>query len=115
MKSPIERAIERHDAFGSDWTFGDIIAAHAPHGVVIIRPDIVLLARPVLVEWSDERTSDPMMVAAESPDCWHIWIVAGDWRRCTEFAPFRLPWVSMHRRGRLIRLPWERAAGMEKR
>lgn len=114
MNSPIARAVAKHEAFQSDWTFGQIIAAHAPLGVVIIRPDIVLLARPICRDWPEADIGNPMCVA-DDPDCWHVWMVAGDWRRCVELAPYPLPWVSMHRRERLIVMSWEDAAARGKR
>jgi hypothetical protein len=110
--SPIERAVQWHEASGCVIPFMELVAAHGRHGVVIATPDLFILARRVDATWSNARRDDPWDVA-EDGNCWHVWLLAGDWRKWERYVPFLLPLVSMHRRGKLRIYRLERFAGME--
>lgn len=98
--TPFDHAFRWHFHHGGDLEFSEIIEAHAQCGVVIITPELFLLGRRVRRDWPEARRLDPW-ATAEDGDCWHVWLAAGDWREWEKFLPFPLPWVSMHRRGRL--------------
>ncbi|WP_367871828.1 hypothetical protein [Luteolibacter sp. Populi] len=100
MASPFERAARAHLSLGSDWSFAEVVEAHAGSGYVLVTPEVFLLGRAVNSDWSDAELCDPHLWSAE-PDCWHVWLLAGDASRAWGLLPYELPWVSFHRRGRL--------------
>ena len=106
--SPIEQAVAWHKEHCADgMTFLDILAAHGRVGYVIATPDLFLLARRGRSYWPEDLRNDPWHVA-ENGDCWHVWLMAGEWTGWEKFLPYPLPWVSMHRRGKLRVYPLER-------
>ena len=100
LPSPFERAARAHLSLGSDWSFAEVVEAHAVSGYVSVTPEVFLLGRAVNSDWSDAELCDPHLWSAE-PDCWHVWLLAGDASRVWGLLPYELPWVSFHRRGRL--------------
>lgn len=106
-KTPYDRAAAWHAKHGGAIEFSDIVEFHAGCGYVIITPEIFLLARQVRSYWSDELMSLPWR-AVEDGDCWHVWLMAGDWQGWERFLPYPLPFVSMHRREKLRVYPLER-------
>ena len=107
--TPFDRAAALHASFRTGWTFAEIIEAHAD-GCAIITPDVFVLARGVRSTWPSDWMSDPLSVAKE-PDCWHVFLLAGDYRSAWRHMPFLLPFVSFHRRGVLRVYPMERLKG----
>jgi hypothetical protein len=100
IRNPFTRAALCHEALGSAWRFAQIVEAHAQSGHVVITPEICLLFRGVRREWSGAELCDPLLYSPE-PDCWHVWLLAGDFRQSLRWMPYPLPWVSFHRRGSL--------------
>ena len=98
--SPFTRAALCHEALGSAWSFGQIVEAHAQAGHVVVTPEICLLFRAVRRDWEERDLCDPLLWSPE-PDCWHVWILAGDYRQALRWMPYPLPYVSCHRHGRL--------------
>ncbi len=90
-------------------TFTEDIEAHFLHGWVISTPELFLMARPVRSDWSDDVVLNPFRLS-DSPDMWHVWLAAGDWRQAFRLAPFPLPWVSIERKHQLKRYEWHRFA-----
>jgi hypothetical protein len=96
-----EEAAAWHAAHGGgEMSFGEVVEAHAQGGYVFITPEFFLLGRRVARDWDEARRCDPWQVDPAG-DCWHVWLAAGDWRGWERFLPYRLPWVSFHRRERL--------------
>jgi hypothetical protein len=96
--SPYNRARHWHMEGGWHWTFAQLIAAHGERGGhVFVTPEVFVMARPVCMSWDEDQICDPQQVATE-PDCWHIWLLAGDASAALRFLPYPLPFVSWHRR-----------------
>jgi hypothetical protein len=95
--TPYDQAREWQNHIGSSWHLAHVIAAHGDcGGQVHITPELFVLARPVRREWPDERICDPQEVATE-PDCWHVWLLAGDIAAALRLLPYPLPFMSWHR------------------
>lgn len=105
--TPFEQAAEWHAASGCGLSFTEVIEAHAQVGFVHITPEIFLLARHGRSYWPDTLRDDPWHVATDG-DCWHVWLMAGDWCQWERFLPYPLPFVSMHRREVLRVWPLDR-------
>lgn len=99
--SPFAQAAECHARLGCGMEFWEVIEAHAQVGYVVMTPELFMLGRRVDRDWGEDERLDPW-VTAETGDCWHVWLLAGDWRCWERFLPYPLEWVSMHRRGRLV-------------
>jgi hypothetical protein len=106
--TPYTRAFFWHDALQSQWEFEEIIARHGQIGFVHITPDVFVMARRVEADWQDDRLCD-LQFTAPAGDCWHVWLLAGDFRAAMAFLPYPLPYVSFHRRGRLRVMTLDRA------
>ena len=98
--TPIEQAEAWHAGSGCEWDFRDLIAAHGRIGRVVATPEVFILARQVRSDWPESLRNDPWSIAPAG-NCWHVWLIAGDWRGWERFLPYPLPWVSMHRHGKL--------------
>jgi hypothetical protein len=105
--TPIERAAAWHAEHGGEMSFMELIAAHGRHGYVIATPEVFLLARRARSYWPECLRLDPWHVAADG-NCWHVWLAAGEWRAWQPFLPYPLPFVSMHRHGKLRVVALER-------
>ncbi|QJE99108.1 hypothetical protein [Luteolibacter luteus] len=97
--TPFAKAALCHQGLRSAWSFAEIVEAHAQSGYVVVTPEICLLFRAVRRDWSEAELCDPLLYSPE-PDCWHVWLLAGDYRQAMRWMPFPLPWVSFHRRGK---------------
>lgn len=104
--TPYESAFLAYHSQGNpviEWT--EVIARHLCHGVVISTATAFLAARAVPYSAPDSVHQDlrpqgfpPSLYSA--PDCWHIWIAAGDIRSLLRLQILHpLPWVSFCRRG----------------
>jgi hypothetical protein len=106
--NPYQRAEAWHRRLGCHMTFAEVIEAHGQMGYVHITPDVFVMARRVEADWGDDRLCDLQFIAPAG-DCWHVWLLAGDFRAAMAFLPYPLPYVSFHRRGRLRVMPLDRA------
>jgi hypothetical protein len=111
--TPYNLAERWHRALGSDWTFAEIIEAHSQRGVIHSTPEVFVLARRVHSDWYDDEFRDPFATSATG-DCWHVWLLAGDFRAAMAYLPEPLPFVSFHRRGQLRILTLDQAARLTK-
>ncbi len=98
--TPFEQAAEWHREHGGDMELSEVIEAHAQVGHVIITPEIFLLARHGCSYWTEDERNNPWLTE-KGGDCWHVWLVAGDWTQWERFLPYRLFFASLHRRGKL--------------
>lgn len=85
--------------------FVEDFEAHLRYGWVISTPSLFLMARPVRSDWPEDVVLNPFALP-DSPDMWHVWLAAGDWREAFDCAPYPLPWVSFERNNRLRRYAW---------
>lgn len=97
--TPFAQAAEAHGALGCGWPFVALVEAHALHGgYVFITPDCFLMGRPIRRDWPSKDIANPAKVASD-PDCWHVWLMAGELSALLALIPYPLPFVSFHRRG----------------
>lgn len=93
----IERAIETYEAHGL------VLAEHLqdylrhPHGVLIKRADLVVLARPVVLD-DPERWLG--LDEAGEANAWYVQLLAGRVSAALALMPYRLPWCCWHRQFR---------------
>ena len=86
----------------------DLIDTCAQAGVLVCTPEVFLAAMPDCKAEAGETLS-PLQYPEEA-DCWHVWLAAGKpdaMRTLARLAPYPLPWITWHRRGRLVSLKWE--------
>jgi hypothetical protein len=68
-------------------------------GHVVATPKYFIMGRPVNRESPYECIVDPSFPFHESDwNCWHIYLMAGDLRKCFDFYPFPLEWASWERK-----------------
>ena len=105
---PFEKAAAWHSEHGGDgMTFTQVIEAHAMGGVVVITPTLFLLGRRVFADWEDRKLCDPWQCAGNG-NAWHVFLAVGSAREAARHVPHPLPWITMHRGDRLVRMPWDR-------
>lgn len=110
--TPFEKAA---DVYRNEWcarSFKEDLALHLQHGWVISSPRFFAMGRPVSYwSWSDAQILDPSFNPPDEPDCWHIWLLAGDMKEALQFIPFRLPCVSFERKNVLKMYSFDRLTG----
>ena len=98
--TPFETAARWHLAHAPDTPLATVIEAHLQTGYVFNTPEFFILARRVSYDWTDDEIlnfwkSDPQ------GDTWHVWLYAGDMKAITRLIPYKLPYITFHRRGKL--------------
>lgn len=105
--TPFETAARWFISHHPPQLFPQLIEAHAQHGQVIITPELFLLFRPVEHWWDAEDLTNPWRTSGK-PDCYHVFLAAGNLKKIHRFFPSPLPFISFHRRRhRLVIVPWE--------
>lgn len=92
----------------ADYPWADLVDTCAQAGVLVCTPEIFLAALPDIREEAGQTLS-PLQYPEEA-DTWHVWIAAGKpeaMRTLARLAPYPLPWITWHRRDRLVSLKWE--------
>jgi hypothetical protein len=94
------RAHALHLSSGGDPDWTTLLDFHFQHGTVISRPDLFLLARPVIFDWPDDDHASLTHVPSHLvPDCWHIWLTVGHLDTILTLAhENHLPFVTWQRR-----------------
>jgi hypothetical protein len=101
-----DRALLRYATTTRD--FAEDVLAHLRTGYVHSTPAGFLMFRPVMRSAPESLILEP---GAEfpAPDCWHVWMAAGDWVwMLREYLPYPLPWVSWERDFKLRFWPLEK-------
>lgn len=106
--TPYQRAAAWHHRLRSGWTFEEVIEAHGQMGFIHSTPDVFVMARRVHTLWPESGFSDPNLRDLHG-ECWHVWLLAGDFRAAMAYLPEPLPFVSFHRRGKLRILTLDQA------
>lgn len=97
--TPFEKATEVYQREPCARTFVDDLALHLRHGWVISAPGWFIMGRPVCYwAWSNQQILDPSFNPPDEPDCWHVWLAAGDLVQALKFIPFPLPYISFERK-----------------
>lgn len=97
--TPYTLARSVYDAEPCARTFEVDLIAHLALGYVVSTPEVFAMFRPVHRD-GGEGIVDPF-VSFPDPDCWHIYLAAGDISLIHGFIPHPLPWVSWERKNRL--------------
>jgi hypothetical protein len=86
----------------------DLLDLAAQTGVLVSSPDVFLAAVPSTLENAGEYLS-PLQYPEEA-ECWYIWCAAGNaahLRTLSSLAPYSLPWVIWHHKGRQKKIRWK--------
>ena len=95
-----------YDREPSYCTFKDDLELHMINGYVISTPEILIMARPVDIRAKADIVQDPACHFPENEwNCWHVHLVAGKLPLLFTFLPFRLPYGSFNKRGKLKYYP----------
>lgn len=107
--TPFEKAA---DVYRNEWcarSFKEDLALHFQFGWVISSPRFFVMGRPVCRWWESSEIVNPeCRVFLDSPDCWHVWLAAGDLKEALKFLPFPLPYISFERKNVLKMYPFDR-------
>lgn len=87
-------------------TFAEDLEAHLLNGHVHSTPEFFIMGRKVRKDAEPAMILDPY-AKHENPDCWLVWLYAGNMKKAFEQADVRLPWVAFEKRNRLKFYPWE--------
>lgn len=105
--SPYLRAFETYHTGGQGlYRWKDLLEAHFQFGAVISTPTGFLMAWPchTSIPETHTRLLSPLQFTTP-PDCWHIWIAAGDLHELLTHASLHpLPFVSWHRRAGALKI-----------
>ena len=93
-------------------SFNEDLELHLVAGYVVSTPDYFIMARPVDSGAPPQDIVDAAcLFDKEECDCWHIYVMAGDMKKCWDHCPADLaglPLVSFERKNRLRILPMDR-------
>lgn len=91
-------------------SFPEDLSLHLHFGWVISTPTVFLMGRPVKHDAPYSQITDPA-VSFENPDCWFVYLCAGNIRDALRLAPWPLPFVAWDRDNVLRVFPFEKVAG----
>ena len=104
--TPAEQAASVYQREPCRRTFAEDLEAHLLNGVVHSTPDFFLMARKVRRDADHTSILDPY-AKHDNPDCWLVWLYAGNMRKAFEAADVQLTWVAFEKRNRLKFYTWE--------
>jgi hypothetical protein len=106
--TPYLTAKALHESDPENVPWDDLISAHLVHGVLVSTPDVFLAMRPIDCWSSFDAFNDPWSesdapawMGTKSPNCWHVYLAAGDLGGLFDFCPYELPLVSFVRKNTL--------------
>jgi hypothetical protein len=98
--TPCEKARKVHDADPDNYPFWWVVMTHFRVGVVISTDEVFMLARPVDLS-AHHRDFDDPSITYSNPNCWHVYLAAGNLARMSDLLPNDLPFVSYVRKNSL--------------
>ena len=100
LQSPYEIAKCVYENEPCARTFMEDLQLHLAHGYVFNTPRLFLMGRPVS---RDGDTCDIVcpVVCYSVPDCWMVYLAAGDISEFFKFEPFELQWFCWERNNKL--------------
>jgi len=105
--TPIEVAAAVYDREPCVRTFSEDLHAHYDHGYVFSTPDYFLMARKVYRYAQPHQILNPYFNLWESPpNCWHVYLYAGNMSAAFKCADVQLSFVSFEKRNRLKVYTW---------
>jgi hypothetical protein len=90
---PIDRARRVYDREYCRRPFEDDVQLHLAHGIVHSDDRLFLLARPVQKDAPYVLVADPA-IQFRDPDCWLVFLAAGDMSHILDLIPYEFPWVA---------------------
>jgi len=108
MMTPFEEALAVYSREPCARTFSEDLEAHLRHGYVINTPECFIMGRKVYRYAQTHHILNPWHNLWEStPNCWHLYLFAGDVRKAFASADVQLPYVSFERRNKIRFYPWD--------
>lgn len=105
--TPAEQAASVYQREPCRRTFAEDLEAHLVNGHVHSTPEFFLMARKVRKDATYAEIIDPYSPQHENPDCWLVWLYAGNMKAAFQCADVQLPWVAFEKRNRLKFYTWE--------
>ena len=104
--SAFDQVAELYRRYPQPRSFAEDVELHAWHGVAIVLPHFIMLARPVDIHDPEERWRDPAhRYNILWCDCWFIHTYCGiSQNNPCNYAPMELPWIAWSRRDRPPRI-----------
>jgi hypothetical protein len=81
-------------------SFDEDLEWHLLNGYVLSTPDVFVMARAVNSKCVGSQIVLPR-VQFNHPDCWHIYLLAGDWMKAFQYIPIEYPLISWERKNKL--------------
>jgi len=103
--NPYQAARAVYDREPCARTFEEDLELHLLNGYVFSDSTAFLMARPVKHYAGYELICDPSVIH-DNPDCWHLWLFAGNLMDAFRLAPYPLPLVSFERKNKLRYYQW---------
>lgn len=114
--TPYQRARAVYDSEPCARSFEEDLTAHLLAGFVISTPDVFAMFRPVRSTAPAKTILDPW-ISHRDPDCWHIYLAAGDLAALAPILGDRFELVSFERKNslrfryyRILRRRWTLSA-----
>lgn len=104
--TPVEKAAAVYEREPCARTFKEDLEAHLLHGYVFSTPEFFLMGRPVIRGAIYSLIVNPWHVF-DDPDCWHVYLFAGDLSKVYAAIPYPLPFISFERKNKLRVFPVE--------
>ena len=100
--SAFDQVAELYRRYPQPRSFAEDVELHAWHGVAIVLPHFIMLARPVDIFDKSERFYDlEFKYPIEESNCWYVWIYAGiSQNNPCHMVPKILPFWAWARRGK---------------
>lgn len=105
--SPVAAALQVYREEPCARTFHEDLWLHLCYGYVLSTPTTFVMCRPVCSSAPLDQVVDPRRVF-EAPDCWHIYLLAGDFDEALTHLPYELKYVSWERDNKLRRYPLQK-------
>lgn len=98
--TPYQQARAVYESEPCARTMAEDMVAHFERGYVVNTPEVFLMFRPVSRDGNPDEIVNPWRFFPH-PDCWHVYLAAGDASQFHRHFPYDLPWVSFERKNRL--------------
>jgi len=99
---PYEEAKSVYEREPCKRTFEEDLLTHLRYGFVFSTPQFFIIGRPVNSKAGAPAIVDPDIRFDEARcDCWHIYLMAGNFSKAWEIMPWKLPLISFERKNEL--------------
>jgi hypothetical protein len=104
--TPAEQAAAVYKKEPCARTFAEDLEAHLLNGHVHSTPEYFIMGRKVRSGADYADIINPY-VKHDNPDCWLVWLYAGNMKKAFEAADVQLPMVAFEKRNRLKFYSWD--------